>query len=221
MWFGLMISRQLVKFGRCAAFATLLVWGLSVHAGGLGEERAAAREMADWAIVENRAEALAVAIGLMLDAGASDAAGVPFSVHDDLLALKNLPGGEELARNVLQERARGVALGGGNSRIELVLNAGDVHTETLVMAANEPALVEVRLYRSSIGADADLTIRDATGRVVGRDVGPLTGIVGDMAYVEFTPETCLSVDVQIVNAGDATAHMVVLAPPALGRGCGG
>ena len=213
-----MINRRWATYG---AFAIALLCGLPVHGGGLGEERAAAREMADWAASENRAEALAVAIGLLLDAGASDAADVPFSVHDDLLALKQMPGGADLARDVLQERARGVALGGGNSRIELVLNAGDVHTETLVMAANEPALVEVRLYRSSIGADADLTIRDTTGRVVARDVGPLTGIVGDMAYVEFTPRTCLSVEVQISNTGDATAHMVVLAPPALGRGCGG
>lgn len=210
-----MIARWLAVLAACSLSI------LPGHAGGLAEERAAAREMARWAMAEERPEALAVAIDLLMQAGASDEADVPFSVHEELTALRAMPEGEALAREVVQERARGVALGGGNSRIELILNAGDVHIETLVMAAKEPALVEVRLYRGSIGADADVTIRDATGQVVGRDVGPLTGIVGEMAYVEFTPDACLSVEVQITNAGDATAHMVVLAPPALGQGCGG
>jgi hypothetical protein len=204
-----------------AALALSLTPALPGLAGGLAEERAAAMEMARWALEEKRAEPLAAAISLLLAAGATDQADAPLSVHAELQALRALPGGAALARGVLEERARGVALGGGNSRIELVLNPGETHFETLVMAAREPALVEVRLYRVSVGADADLTVRDKDGGVLGRDTGPQTGIVGEMAFVEFTPETCLAVEIQISNAGDAPAHMVVLAPPALGQGCGG
>lgn len=214
-----MNSRARAALGALGLTACLAASPLS--AGGIAEDRAAAREMATWAIEAGKAAPLATAIGLLLETGATEKENAPFSVFRELQALRSLPGGADLTRKLLEERSRGVALGGGNSRIELVLQSGDTHIETLVMAANEPALVEVRLYRGSIGADADLTVRSSAGQVLGRDTGPLTGIVGEMAFVEFTPDTCLSVDVQIVNAGDATAHMVVLAPPALGQGCGG
>lgn len=186
----------------------------------LMEQKTAARVMADWAIEEQRAEVLGQAIALLLRSGASDVAGPPDSVHDLLGALRAMPGGLQLAEWVLADRARGVALGGGNSRIELALEAGEVHRETLVMAGGEPALIEVRLYRGSDGADAELTIRDAGGTVIGSDLGPETGIEGQMAFVEFTPEDCVSVEVQIRNAGQGAGRMVVLAPPTFGQGCG-
>lgn len=183
------------------------------------QARSAAAETAAWAIETGNRDALADSIRLLLDNGGVVDPEAPWSAHDLLAALEAMDGGAALAEDIRAEQSRGVAIGGGALRYDLLLGAAEEHEIPLVMAQNEPALVEVRPYKGSDGADIDLWVYGPDTTLMGEDTGPESGIEGQMAFVQFTPDRCIPVTVRLFNAGAVPARIAVFAPAATAASC--
>ena len=101
---------------------------------------------------------------------------------------------------------------------EIALAPGEADSIPLRMAAQERAIVEVRLRQAVAGADIDLTVK-ANGTVVGTDHGPLTGREDTGLFFQFVPEECIDIDVVVTNVGPVPVMAVLLAPASVQVGC--
>lgn len=183
------------------------------------QARDAAMVTASWAIETNNPAVLSDSIRLLLANGGVTDPDAPFSAFEFLVALAAMEGGTDLAEAIRSEQSRGVASGGGALRYDLRLGAAEDHEISLIMAQGEPAIVEVRTYRGSAGADIDLWVYGPEGTLMGEDVGSESGTEGNMAFVEFVPDRCIPVTVRLLNNGSMPARVAVFAPPALGENC--
>ena len=178
---------------------------------------APARTAAEWAVETGRADALADSIRLLLETGHSLDADNPFSVADLIEALESLPGGRDLATDIRATAARGQI--GGASRRDVDLAPGEVLRIAMLMAPEEYALVEARLFRGGGDADLDIRVFDETGQLLASDIGTETGIEGFGAYAEFWSPTCLAVIIEAENTGTAPGRVALLAPQSGRRSC--
>ncbi len=175
--------------------------------------RKSARASADWAISTKNPDALADSIGMLLDSGYSIEADDPFSVSGFLAELRAMDGGAVLADQIEADRSRGQL--DGSKRKVVTLGAGETHVEPMTMVAREPALIEARLWRGFEDADIDIEVLGPEGAPIAQDVGPETGITGIGAFVEFRPETCLAITLEITNRSNTEARLAILAPLSL------
>lgn len=153
---------------------------------------------------------------LSLRAGSALDSDDPFSIAQMAKALVEMTGAP--LPPPPDTAARGVIA--GISRLDMTLLPGDSLTVPLMLAAEEPAIIEARLKRGSDGADLDIRVTGPDG-VLGQDIGPANGVVGQGIYLEFIPDRCLEVSVDITNAGSTEARAVMLAPASARIGCEG
>ncbi|KRA52988.1 hypothetical protein [Devosia sp. Root635] len=174
----------------------------------------AAETLSNWGEERDDPLLLMSAARLLVLSGATLEADDPWGVMA-LLDAAGLATANEIAR--LQAQPRGTLA--GPTRHEVQLPPGQAEHFELTFAANEQAMVEVRLRGTSQGADVDLLVTDGKGALLASDEGPTTGTVGYGAYVEWLPAACDAVTVTVVNQGTAPATIVFLAPPAQESTC--
>ena len=185
-----------------------------VHAQDLRKSALAA---ADWAVSVRNPQALADSIGLLLNSGYSAEPDDPFSVATMLDELRSMKGGAELAASLEAEQARGQL--DGARRTVVRLGPGETTAVPMTMVARENALIEARLWRDADGADIDIQVRGPDGELIAEDTGPETGIVGYGVFVEFRPETCLAISLELTNKGTKAGRLAILAPLSLRDTC--
>lgn len=182
-------------------------------------KRLAALAAVEMSIEAKNGQALAESIMLLLEAGHSLEVDDPFTVQPLMVALRGLPEGKDLADGLSNFVARGQI--GGAPRVDLVIAAGEAHSQTIRLMSQEPAFVEIRLRKGSDLADIDLQILGPDQKLIVADEGPETGRVGYGNLVEFWPEACVEVTVDITNRGDGDADLVLLIPQSLHTTCDG
>ena len=195
--------------------AVALVWlGTMAPASDLRDRAWVA---AQWALANQRPEALADSLRLYLAQGGNLRAGDPFSALDMVEGLRAMPGGGALAQTLLATGSRGQF--GGASRIDIVVEPGGGHQTTLQLAAGEVTWIEARLWRGAGGADIDLELQDADGAVLAADVGRQTGTEGVGALLQVWTETCQDVTLRVANAGTTPARVAILIPQSVRATC--
>ncbi len=213
------------KLGRPVALASALTLASIAHlqaqqkAQISGQQaRDAANTLAEWAIETENPDVLAAALELAFSGGATLDQDDPWSMADFAQSLAAMPGGAALLAALDQTATRGVI--SGTTRFETVLAPGAHESVTLTVAREERAVIEARLKRGSTGADLDVVVF-ADDVQIAAETGPESGIEGVGVYIEFFPETCMAVTVEISNLGQGTANAVFLAPASSLVGCDG
>ena len=202
-----------LRRGAISALALLTVL-TPVHAQDLRKSALAA---AEWAVSARNPQALADSIGLLLDSGYSTDPDDPFSVSVWLEELRGMDSGQALAEELEARQARGQLDGARRTVVRLA--PGETMALPMTMVAREPALIEARLWRGSDEADVDLQVLGPDGATIAEDAGPDTGIVGYGVFVEFRPDTCLAIMVELTNRGTGEGRLAVLAPLSLRDTC--
>lgn len=176
-----------------------------------------ARTAADWAMSEENPLALADSIKLLLESGSALDPDDPFSVADLLDGLREMEGGASLAEELENSASRGQL--DGARRTVVTLEPGETHIQPMTMVARESAFIEARLWRDSEGADIDMRVLGPSGETIADDGGPDSGIPGVGTFVEFWPETCVAITLEIVNRGDRSGRFAIRAPLSLRDTC--
>lgn len=179
--------------------------------------RGAAFAAADWAIDTENAPALADAIVILLKSGSVLEPNDPYSVAPLVGVLKALEGGASLADQLASLSRRGQI--GGAPRRDIVLMQGETYREDIQVAPDEAAFVEARLKRFSGAADTDLRLFWENGALIEEDLGPETGVLGVGNYLEFWPEACASVRIELTNRGQGTGYVAILVPQSRQDAC--
>lgn len=201
---------------RCGALCVFIL-SSAISPVNAEDLRKSARVSAGWAISTANHQALADSIGILLDSGYSIHPDDPFSVANLLTELRAMDGGAVLADEIETERARG-QLDGAKRKV-VTLSAGETHVEHMTMVSRESALIEARLFRGSEGADIDIEVLGSDGSDIAKDLGPETGIPGIGVFVEFWPESCLPISLEITNRGTREGRLAILAPLSLRDTC--
>ncbi len=208
------IPRNSLWFGMLAL--TLMCGALDSRASEL---RHSAWTLAHWALEAGNAAALSDNLIVYVQEGGTLVADDPFSALPLIAGLRALPGGERLAAQVLATRARGQF--GGTPRIDLTLGPGQTHQAPLRLVADEITWIEARLWRGADGADIDITLRAQDGTVLAQDSDPGAGTEGAGALIQFAPQSCLDVTLQVINAGTGAGRVAIMIPQSLRTTCDG
>lgn len=182
--------------------------------------RRAAETLALWAIENDADMALLSGLSGLLAAGATLDPDDPWRAFDYAQILRDKAQNdpqllEQLSLQLSQPR--GVV--DGISRIDAVIEPGEILTVMLQMAQDEMAFVEARVKRDGSSATIDLIVKSETGETLASDIGPATGVEEIGTFAQWFSEHCERVEVIVSNTGPVPARVVMMAPPSQQNAC--